>query len=131
MLERFGFRRGQVPLCVDWTPLRPEERSRPWWRQSPAEGEGFPLRPGRSAPSRGLISGRIGPAGLIHLVLVWERGQKEPWYLATDLVHPQKAIRFYRRRAWIDEMFRDWKQHFRLEGSRVASVERLEGCWRW
>jgi hypothetical protein len=29
-------------------------------------------------------------------------------------------------RTWIDELFRDWKSHFDLEESRVASVERLE-----
>jgi hypothetical protein len=62
----------------------------------------------------------------VYLVLVWERGRKEPWYLATDLTNSQEAIRFYRQRAWIDEMFRDWKQHFRLEESRVSTVERLE-----
>jgi len=61
-----------------------------------------------------------------NLVLVWERGQKEPWYLATDLSDPKEAIQLYRRRAWIDEMFRDWKSYFRLEESRVSSVERLE-----
>ena len=62
----------------------------------------------------------------VNLVLIWEKGKKEPWYLATDLDDPQEAIRLYRQRAWIDEMFRDWKQHFRLEESRVFTVERLE-----
>ncbi len=214
VLERFGFRRGRVPLGLDWTPLRPEEQA--LVAAIPCQGRGIPLlvwatswtqiRRGTGRPDleqafvRHLVSalpaevepvlladrgfghvrflrflqglvrtlgrqvhfvvrlpGKIevehrGRSGLlgewplspgeklllegawlrrdravrVNLVLVWQEGQKEPWFLATDLEDPQEAIRLYRQRAWIDELFRDWKSHFGLEESRVASVERLE-----
>jgi hypothetical protein len=62
----------------------------------------------------------------VNLVLYWEQGQKEPGYLATDLDDPQEAIRGYAQRAWIDEMFRDFKSHLGLERSQVAGSARLE-----
>ncbi|MCR4405256.1 MAG: hypothetical protein NUW06_08315 [Candidatus Acetothermia bacterium] len=70
----------------------------------------------------------------VNLVLWWEEGCDEPWYLATDLDDPQEAIRLYEKRAWIEEMFRDLKTHLGLEESRMATVERLEPLmlgWCW
>lgn len=49
--------------------------------------------------------------GPIHLVTVFDRDAKEPWYLVTNLPHhtPEHLVRLYQRRAWIEAMFRDLK----------------------
>ena len=49
--------------------------------------------------------------GPIGLVSVCERDAKEPWYLATNLPYhsPEQIVAFYKRRMWIEAMFRDLK----------------------
>jgi len=61
-----------------------------------------------------------------HLVLYWKKGEKEPWYLATNQLSALPAIRLYKRRMWIEEMFGDMKGHgFDLELSRLRTSDRL------
>lgn len=61
-----------------------------------------------------------------HLVLYWKRGEKEPWFLATNLPSPHGAIRLYRRRMWLEEMFGDMKGHgFDLEATHLRHFLRL------
>ncbi len=56
----------------------------------------------------------------------WQPGEKEPWLLATNLPDLQTALRFYKRRMWIEEMFGDLKKHgFDLEASMLHSFLRL------
>ena len=38
---------------------------------------------------------RSDGAVVINLVLYWARGHREPWYLATSLADPRKAVRMY------------------------------------
>jgi len=60
------------------------------------------------------------------LVLYWQLGQPSPWFLATNLPCPQAAIRLYRRRMWIEEMFGDMKGHgFDLEDTCLRDFLRL------
>ena len=55
-----------------------------------------------------------------HLVLYWQPGQREPWYLATNLLCAATTIHLYSRRMWIEEMFGDMKKHgFDLEMEAV------------
>ena len=61
-----------------------------------------------------------------HMVLYWKAGEKEPWYLATNQLSAQPAVRLYKRRMWIEEMFGDMKGHgFDLELSRLRTPQRL------
>ena len=61
-----------------------------------------------------------------HLVLFWQPGEPKPWYLATNLLEPGVALRLYRRRRWIEEMFGDMKKHgFALEASHLRHFLRL------
>lgn len=61
-----------------------------------------------------------------NLLLYWERGEKEPWLLATNLPTPREALSCYRRRMWIEEMFADLKGHgFDLESTRLRHFARL------
>lgn len=60
------------------------------------------------------------------LVLYWKRGEKKPWFLATNLLDPRATLRLYRRRMWIEEMFGDMKKHgFDLESSHLRHFLRL------
>jgi hypothetical protein len=65
-------------------------------------------------------------AYVTNVVLVWLRGEPEPWYLATNLPSPHGAITLYRRRMWIEEMFGDMKRHgFDLEVTQLVHIQRL------
>ena len=55
-----------------------------------------------------------------------EKGEKDPWYLATNQLSAQPTLRLYRRRMWIEEMYGDMKGHgFELEVSRLHHADRL------
>ena len=72
---------------------------------------------------RELSQAHIYPANLL---VHWKIGEKEPWCLATNLPDMQTALRFYKRRMWIEEMFGDMKKHgFDLECSMLHSFSRL------
>lgn len=61
-----------------------------------------------------------------HLLAHWQRGEKEPWLLATNLPSAHEALRAYRRRMWIEELFGDLKGHgFNLEDSHLRHFLRL------
>jgi hypothetical protein len=61
-----------------------------------------------------------------HLLAHWKRGEKEPWLLATNLPTKRDALRAYRKRMWIEEMFGDFKGHgFNLEDSHLRHFLRL------
>lgn len=60
------------------------------------------------------------------LLACWKRGEKDPWLLATNYPSLQQALRAYRRRMWIEEMFGDLKGHgFNLEDSHLRHFLRL------
>jgi len=61
-----------------------------------------------------------------NLVLYWKKGEKTPWFLATNQLSARPAVRLYKRRMWIEEMFGDMKGHgFDLELSRLRTPQRL------
>ncbi len=56
----------------------------------------------------------------------WQATEPEPWLLATNLPTLGEALRAYRRRMWIEELFGDLKEHgFDLERTRLRHVARL------
>lgn len=62
----------------------------------------------------------------VNLLVHWDSGKKEPWCLATNLPDRHLALRFYRLRMWIDEMFGDFKKHgFDLERTMLRHFDRL------
>ena len=62
----------------------------------------------------------------VNLVAYWKPGEKEAWFLATNLGKPQAALQAYRRRMWIEEMFGDLKGHgFDLESTHLRNFSRL------
>ena len=82
-------------------------------------------KPGQSSwlGRRELSQKHIYPTNLL---AHWKSDEKEPWCLATNLPDLQTALRFYKRRMWIEEMFGDMKKHgFDLESSMLHSFLRL------
>jgi hypothetical protein len=62
----------------------------------------------------------------VNLLAHWEKGEAEPWLLATNLSTRDLALRAYRRRMWIEEMFGDMKKHgFDLESTHLRHFLRL------
>jgi len=65
----------------------------------------------------------IFPASVL---IYWKIGEKEPWCLVTNLPDASLAVRYYRRRMWIEEMFGDFKKHgFDLERTMLRHAARL------
>jgi hypothetical protein len=83
------------------------------------------LRPGITAWLGHVVLTRTSPYPT-HLVLHWQRPAKQPWFLATNLLHPQPVLKLYRLRMWIEEMFGDLKKHgFDLEMTHLRHFLRL------
>ena len=62
----------------------------------------------------------------VNVLAYWQPGEKNPWLLATNLPTPAAALRAYRRRMWIEEMFGDLKGHgFDLESTHLRHFLRL------
>ena len=61
-----------------------------------------------------------------HLLAYWATGEKKPWLLITNLCENTLALKAYRRRMWIEEMFGDWKDHgVRLEKTHLRGSAHL------
>jgi len=67
------------------------------------------------------------------LVTTWARRAEQPWYLVTNLEQiPQKIVRLYQRRMWIEEMFRDLKNRkwgLGFAESELSTPNREERRW--
>jgi hypothetical protein len=60
------------------------------------------------------------------LLAHWARREKQPWLLATNLPTKEAALKAYRRRMWIEEMFGDLKGHgFDLESTQLRHFWKL------
>ena len=64
--------------------------------------------------------------GPVQLVYHWAKGEDAPWRLVTSLEKGFKAVRFYQRCMWIEELFRDLQDGgFHLNRSRIYRPKRL------
>jgi hypothetical protein len=62
----------------------------------------------------------------VSVLIHWQKGEKEPWCLATNLPDASLTLRYYRKRMWIEEMFADFKKHgFDLESTMLRNSPRL------
>jgi hypothetical protein len=65
-------------------------------------------------------------AGWYWLILHWEKGEDEPWYLLSNREGRKRLIKYYRRRMWVEELFGDVKGHgFDLEATHLKNEERI------
>ena len=61
-----------------------------------------------------------------HLACAWAIGADEPWFIATNLDNPIRALKEYARRFGCEELFSDLKKRgFNWEDSRIRSAERM------
>jgi hypothetical protein len=64
--------------------------------------------------------------GWVWLILHWEAGEDDPWYLVSDRSGKKRLIKHYRVRMWIEEMYGDMKGHgFDLEATHLRDADRL------
>ncbi len=62
----------------------------------------------------------------VNLLIHWQRGETQPWCLATNLPDRRLTLQAYRRRMWTEEMFGDLKRHgFDLEATMLRHARRL------
>jgi len=62
----------------------------------------------------------------VSVLIHWQKGEKEPWCLATNLPDASLTLHYYHRRMWIEEMFADFKKHgFDLESTMLRNSPRL------
>jgi hypothetical protein len=67
-----------------------------------------------------------GPAkAKLNLVLWWDADQREPWLLATTLPSAPEAVRYYRLRMRVEQLFKDFKHTFALEACQLQTLNRL------
>lgn len=84
----------------------------------PAEGQRRYVEAARITKDRG-----FGPANLVYH---WAEGEDAPWRLVTSLEAGFEAVRLYRKRMWIEELFGDWQDGgFHLSRSRIYRPARL------
>ncbi len=59
----------------------------------------------------------------VHIVV--SRLGDSVWYLGTSFTDPRQAVSWYRKRFWIEEMFRDMKSRLGLRQAAVTHEDRL------
>lgn len=92
------------------------------WRRINA----IPLEPGQTRAVGWVRLTKTHNAGWYWLLLHWEAGEDEPWYLVSDQPGTQKLLRLYQVRMWIEEMFGDMKGHgFDLEETHLRHADRI------
>ena len=65
-------------------------------------------------------------AGWYWLILHWDTGQDEPWYLVSNQPGQGSLLRVYRRRMWVEETYGDLKGHgFDLEATHLKDAARI------
>ena len=88
-----------------------------------------PLRPGQQV-DLGICAVRHDGAVKARIVGVWAEGQKEPWWLATDLDDSVGHIaEFYDRRMSVEEQFRDGKGcrfGMKMEWTQFQACEHID-----
>lgn len=95
------------------------------------EGEPFPLREFRVGPGENdlWLEGvlwthqRFGP---VNVLVTWNKREKTPMYLVSSLLLPEETSYWYKRRPWIETLFRDDKSMgFHLHLSHLRHPERM------
>lgn len=82
-----------------------------WIRHRTYQGQlcNYPLKIGQTVDLRN-VSYRLDKPVMLRLVLTWQRGMKEPWLLATNLIESAaNVIGRYGKRMRIEQLFRDMK----------------------
>jgi hypothetical protein len=87
----------------------------------------LPVKPG--GKRRWLMGALYGKEAkeVVNILVVWQAGQEEAWFIASSLDEAQLTERLYRKRMKIEHGFRDWKHHLKLKGTlKLESSERAQ-----
>jgi len=86
----------------------------------------LPLQPGDTRPIGWVSLTHCHAYAAVWLVLHWQRGEDEPWYVVSDQPESRTILRHYTRRMWIEEMYGDLKGHgFDLESTHLQDPARI------
>ena len=86
----------------------------------------LPLQPGESRTVGWVRLTEKFDQGWYWLVLHWEKGEEEPWYLVSNQSGTAFLLRLYRRRMWVEELYGDLKGHgFDLEATQLKNADRI------
>ena len=87
----------------------------------------LPLLPGQTMVIGWVRLTEANDAGWFWLLLHWEQGEDEPWYLVSQTItDTRQMLHTYERRMWIEEMFGDMKGHgFDLETTHLRDANRI------
>jgi hypothetical protein len=87
----------------------------------------IPIREGQTIVVGWVWIAKSNPFGPVWLVLHWQKGEADPWFLVSDQPNLRPLLAAYRRRMWIEEMFGDMKRHgFDLEATHLHHAQRIE-----
>lgn len=87
----------------------------------------IPLQEGETKVLGWVWITKTDPFGPVWLVLHWEKGEDNPWYLVSEQTSLRAILSAYRRRMWIEEMYGDMKGHgFDLEATHLQHAERID-----
>jgi hypothetical protein len=84
------------------------------------------VQPGQLVSQNGVAFSKheYGP---VLVIAVWQKPQREPLYLVSNLTLAQEAVRWYKKRFRIETFFSDQKSRgFRLDKSHLKDPKRLE-----
>ena len=86
----------------------------------------FPLAPGETQYVGWVQLTEKYAAGPFWLILHWEVGEDEPWYLIANCAGQRRLLNRYRVRMWTEEMYGDMKGHgFDLEATHLDDPDRI------
>lgn len=86
-----------------------------------------PLQPGETRALGWVRLTECHDYGWLWLVLHWQVGEDDPWYLVSDHPDTRGTIQRYRLRMWTEELYGDLKGHgLNLEATHLQDVQRLE-----
>lgn len=100
---------------------------RPWGDKSWRKINDFGLHAGQTQVVGWVRLTRKYDLGWFWLVLHWQKGHDEPWYLVADRQLPTHILlRFYKCRMWTEEMYGDMKGHgFDMEATHLDDQDRI------
>jgi hypothetical protein len=97
-----------------------------WSGQSWTKINTLPLQPGQTRVISWVRLTEKHNAGWYWLLLHWETGEEEPWYLVSDQPGKNALLKTYRKRMWVEEMYGDMKGHgFDLEATHLKDATRI------
>lgn len=86
----------------------------------------IPLSPGQTHTVGWVRVTQTHDYGWLWLVLHWQRGEDEPWFLLSNQPDTRWIIRAYKIRMWTEEMYGDMKGHgFDLQATHLRHTDRI------